>query len=134
MAPPVPIKYSKCPPQGFQKPDALGLGPKCMCASCGSELGTQRNFDQHKMRYIDYTGNTYKMSCTPNTTAKEQRVSWYAAVWADPHAWRRPKCAECPVCLETRMLRPFCNNEHLVCETCRPRLQNCPLCREPRTP
>ncbi|GFG35084.1 hypothetical protein Cfor_05090 [Coptotermes formosanus] len=38
---------------------------------------------------------------------------------------------ECPVCMEY-MLPPitFCGNGHNICSNCKPKLQNCPTCRE----
>ncbi|UYV78326.1 SIAH2, partial [Cordylochernes scorpioides] len=39
---------------------------------------------------------------------------------------------ECPVCFDY-VLPPIlqCRNGHLVCSTCRPKVQNCPTCRSP---
>jgi len=38
---------------------------------------------------------------------------------------------ECPVCLETAKAPIFtCQQMHLVCSNCRPRLASCPVCRE----
>merc|ERR1711893_154776 len=44
---------------------------------------------------------------------------------------------ECPVCLETAGGEIFsCVEQHLVCSQCRPRVVECPLCRQlyPPTP
>ena len=42
---------------------------------------------------------------------------------------------ECPVCLETAGGKIFCCVEqHLVCSQCRPRLKECPQCRQPYPP
>ena len=42
---------------------------------------------------------------------------------------------ECPVCLETAGGKIFCCVEqHLVCSRCRPRLVECPQCRQPYPP
>jgi len=40
---------------------------------------------------------------------------------------------ECPICLEIA-LPPYvqCQNGHLVCGNCRPKLQQCPTCRAPK--
>ena len=38
---------------------------------------------------------------------------------------------ECPVCLETAAAPIFtCQEMHLICSSCRPRLSSCPTCRE----
>merc|ERR1712179_451017 len=38
---------------------------------------------------------------------------------------------ECPVCLEVACSPIFmCSEQHLICSTCRPKLSNCPECRE----
>ena len=125
------IDYSQYPPHGFEKPDPIGVGPKCMCTSCGSELGNKKNFAEHIIKYLDDKDNILKMTCKPNTDAKQQRVNWYTAMAAEPKVWLKPKPGECPVCLETMLLSPFCYNEHLVCHECLPFLQICPLCRQP---
>jgi len=42
----------------------------------------------------------------------------------------KEKDLECPVCLETSMTPIFCCSEsHLICSSCRPKLQICPECR-----
>ena len=42
---------------------------------------------------------------------------------------------ECPVCLETAGGEIFCCVEqHLVCSQCRPRVVECPQCRQPYPP
>jgi len=39
---------------------------------------------------------------------------------------------ECPVCMQY-MLPPIalCSNGHNICSSCKPKIQNCPTCREP---
>ena len=42
---------------------------------------------------------------------------------------------ECPVCLETAGGEIFsCVEQHLVCSQCRPRVGECPQCRQPYPP
>ena len=42
---------------------------------------------------------------------------------------------ECPVCLETAGGEIFsCVEQHLVCSQCRPRVVECPQCRQPYPP
>ena len=42
---------------------------------------------------------------------------------------------ECPVCLETAEGEIFCCiQQHLVCSQCRPRVVECPQCRQPYPP
>ena len=127
------IEYNKLPPMGFQKPDPVGVGPKLMCTSCGSDLANKKSMIMHMKKYAKKNMNDeYKMTCQPNTVLKQNRVNWNAAVQAQPvGTWLKPKSAECPVCFETKLLLPFCYNEHLVCHECLPKLKSCPLCRQP---
>jgi len=39
---------------------------------------------------------------------------------------------ECPVCLEVTSKAPIykCSDDHLICRQCRPKLSECPQCRE----
>ena len=42
---------------------------------------------------------------------------------------------ECPVCLETAEAPIFtCQEMHLICANCRPKLKECPECRAPYQP
>ena len=42
---------------------------------------------------------------------------------------------ECPVCLETAGGEIYsCAEQHLVCSQCRPRVVECPQCRQPYPP
>ena len=120
------IQYNKCTPLGFQKPEPVGVGPKLMCTSCGSELDNKKRMQVHIDKYLN---DKCEMTCQPNTVLKQNRVNWNAAVQAQPKIWLKPKSAECPVCFETKLLSPFCYNEHLVCRKCLPKLKICPLCR-----
>merc|ERR1712029_612248 len=38
---------------------------------------------------------------------------------------------ECPVCLEVAKVAPIykCEDDHLICRQCRPKLKECPQCR-----
>ena len=41
---------------------------------------------------------------------------------------------ECPTCLEVAPPPLYmCQDSHLICSACRPRLDRCPLCRVPLT-
>ena len=43
----------------------------------------------------------------------------------------KKKALECPVCLETAQIPIYmCQNSHLVCSDCLPKLKDCPECRE----
>merc|ERR1719319_2179253 len=45
---------------------------------------------------------------------------------------RYSKALECPVCLITVSSPAYkCEEEHLVCAKCRPKVKNCPVCRIP---
>ena len=47
----------------------------------------------------------------------------------------KEKDLECPVCLETAGGEIFsCVEQHLVCSQCRPRVGECPQCRQPYPP
>ena len=39
---------------------------------------------------------------------------------------------ECPVCFETIDFVPIyqCQNSHVVCKNCYPKLETCPMCRQ----
>ena len=39
---------------------------------------------------------------------------------------------ECPVCFQTIDSFPIdkCQNGHVVCKDCHPKLENCPICRD----
>ena len=42
------------------------------------------------------------------------------------------ECLECPVCFQTIDSFPIdkCQNGHVVCKDCHPKLENCPICRD----
>ena len=88
-----------------------------LCISLDSHIKTEPVITPEKQRLISYLTKTVK--------EKEEAIR------------EKESELECPVCLETAGGKIFsCIQQHLVCSQCRPRVVECPQCRQsyPPTP
>ncbi|XP_033608315.1 E3 ubiquitin-protein ligase SIAH1A-like [Cryptotermes secundus] len=81
------------------------------------------------------TDNVYKKMCSKTTDAKGKSLSVNRRLISGSVEDGLNQCLlkllECPVCFEY-MESPIhlCRNGHNICQKCRPRLSNCPVCRK----
>ena len=74
------IQYAKCTPMGFQKPEPVGVGPKLMCTSCGSDLANKKSMKLHIDRYLNDN-----VKWRVNQTLYWNRIAWIGMLQCRPN-------------------------------------------------
>ena len=98
------------------KQEELGMEKKSLLAKM------KEANDEIKTLEVDLCS---KLDLEPNTTSNKL-IAFLTKSIEDKEA-----ALECPVCLETAKAPIFmCQQQHLVCFKCRPKLDSCPVCRE----
>ena len=106
------------------------------------EKGERENIEKHLEELKSKLSETLKkIENLPNTSIVLETIDsggqkQWKVEYLQKQITEKEETLECPVCFLTAGIKDrqeifMCSEQHLVCSACRPRLTECPTCREP---